>query len=492
MDRNEIYRRIPGVDRLMQDGAVRKMTESYGYDQVLDAVRQVLDKIRKKLGEIQSDEEAAQELDHLPDQIEDILKGWSRYDLRRVINATGIILHTGLGRAPLGEKAAAHAMQITSGYSNLEYDLESGERGDRSAHFEKVICRITGFEAAMAVNNNAAAVFLTLAALAGGGDVIVSRGELVEIGGKFRVPEMMEVSRARLKEVGTTNRTHLSDYENAVGADTRAFLKVHTSNYRIVGFTSSVSLEELCGLREKYNIPVIEDLGSGVFVDLKEYGLPYEPTVQEAAAGGADVVTFSGDKLLGGPQAGIIAGKKEYIDRIRRHPLARVLRIDKFTAAALEAVLMEYLDPETAEADIPALRMLTCPLRYVKQDADTLAGMIRAVLREGEKKEENRLPDAGEADETVYETLVPITAGECRAAAGGGAMPGTEIRSYAVYFEPVQITPSELDRRMRRLEIPVIGRIQEGRYFLDMRTVDEREIPYIAEAFRGGSILKKG
>ena len=244
MDRNEIYRRIPGVDRLMQDGAVRKMTESYGYDQVLDAVRQVLDKIRKKLGEIQSDEEAAQELDHLPDKIEDILKGWSRYDLRRVINGTGIILHTGLGRAPLGEKAAAHAMQITSGYSNLEYDLESGERGDRSAHFEKVICRITGFEAAMAVNNNAAAVFLTLAALAGGGDVIVSRGELVEIGGKFRVPEMMEVSRARLKEVGTTNRTHLSDYENAVGADTRAFLKVHTSNYRIVGCTSAVPLEE--------------------------------------------------------------------------------------------------------------------------------------------------------------------------------------------------------------------------------------------------------
>lgn len=492
MDRNEIYRRIPGVDRLMQDGAVRKMTESYGYDQVLDAVRQVLDKIRKKLGEIQSDEEAAQELDHLPDQIEDILKGWSRYDLRRVINATGIILHTGLGRAPLGEKAAAHAMQITSGYSNLEYDLESGERGDRSAHFEKVICRITGFEAAMAVNNNAAAVFLTLAALAGGGDVIVSRGELVEIGGKFRVPEMMEVSRARLKEVGTTNRTHLSDYENAVGVDTKAFLKVHTSNYRIVGFTSSVSLEELCGLREKYNIPVIEDLGSGVFVDLKEYGLPYEPTVQEAAAGGADVVTFSGDKLLGGPQAGIIAGKKEYIDRIRRHPLARVLRIDKFTAAALEAVLMEYLDPDTAAVDIPALHMLTCPLRYVKQDAETLAGMIRAALRERGQTIANEPTDSREADETVYKALVHITTGECRAAAGGGAMPEAEIRSYAVYFEPVQITAAELDRRMRSLEIPVIGRIQEGRYFLDMRTVDEREIPYIAEVFRGGSILKKG
>lgn len=492
MDRNEIYRRIPGVDRLMQDEAVRKMTERYGYDQVLDAVRRVLDKIRKKLGEIQSDEEAERELDHLPDQIEDILKEWSRYDLRRVINGTGIILHTGLGRAPLGEKAAVHASQIASGYSNLEYDLESGKRGDRSAHFEKVICRITGFEAAMAVNNNAAAVFLTLAALAGGGEVIVSRGELVEIGGKFRVPEMMEVSRARLKEVGTTNRTHLSDYENAVGTDTKAFLKVHTSNYRIVGFTSAVSLEELCGLREKYSVPVIEDLGSGVFVDLKEYGLRYEPTVQEAAAGGADVVTFSGDKLLGGPQAGIIAGKKEFIDRIRRHPLARVLRIDKFTAAALEAVLMEYLDPETAATGIPALHMLTCPLRYVKQDADTLAGMIRAVLREGEQMAENRLTDDGETDEPVYETPVYITTGECRAAAGGGAMPETEIRSYGVYFEPVQITASELDRRMRSLEIPVVGRIHEDRYFLDMRTVDERDIPYIAEAFRGGGILKKG
>lgn len=492
MDRNEIYRRIPGVDRLMQDEAVRKMTERYGYDQVLGAVRRVLDKIRKKLGEIQSDEEAERELDHLPDQIEDILKEWSRYDLRRVINGTGIILHTGLGRAPLGEKAAVHASQIASGYSNLEYDLESGKRGDRSAHFEKVICRITGFEAAMAVNNNAAAVFLTLAALAGGGEVIVSRGELVEIGGKFRVPEMMEVSRARLKEVGTTNRTHLSDYENAVGTDTKAFLKVHTSNYRIVGFTSAVSLEELCGLREKYSVPVIEDLGSGVFVDLKEYGLRYEPTVQEAAAGGADVVTFSGDKLLGGPQAGIIAGKKEFIDRIRRHPLARVLRIDKFTAAALEAVLMEYLDPETAATGIPALHMLTCPLRYVKQDADTLAGMIRAVLREGEQMAENRLTDDGETDEPVYETPVYITTGECRAAAGGGAMPETEIRSYGVYFEPVQITASELDRRMRSLEIPVVGRIHEDRYFLDMRTVDERDIPYIAEAFRGGGILKKG
>lgn len=492
MDRNEIYRRIPGVDRLMQDEAVRKMTERYGYDQVLDAVRQVLDKIRKKLGEIQSEEETERELDHLPDQIEDILKEWSRYDLRRIINGTGIILHTGLGRAPLGEKAAAHASQIASGYSNLEYDVESGKRGDRSVHFEKVICRITGFEAAMAVNNNAAAVFLTLAALAGGGEVIVSRGELVEIGGKFRVPEMMEVSRARLKEVGTTNRTHLSDYENAVGTDTKAFLKVHTSNYRIVGFTSAVSLEELCGLREKYGVLVIEDLGSGVFVDLKEYGLRYEPTVQEAAAGGADVVTFSGDKLLGGPQAGIIAGKKEFIDRIRRHPLARVLRIDKFTAAALEAVLMEYLDPETAATGIPALHMLTCPLRYVKQDADTLAGMIRAVLREGEQTAGNRLTDDGETDEPVYETPVYITTGECRAAAGGGAMPETEIRSYGVYFEPVQITASELDRRMRSLEIPVIGRIHEDRYFLDMRTVDERDIPYIAEAFRGGRILKKG
>lgn len=492
MDRNEIYRRIPGVDRLMQDEAVRKMTERYGYDPVLDAVHQALDKIRKKLGEIQSEEEAERELDHLPDQIEDILKEWSRYDLRRVINGTGIILHTGLGRAPLGEKAAAHASQIASGYSNLEYDLESGKRGDRSAHFEKVICRITGFEAAMAVNNNAAAVFLTLAALAGGGEVIVSRGELVEIGGKFRVPEMMEVSRARLKEVGTTNRTHLSDYGNAVGTDTKAFLKVHTSNYRIVGFTSAVSLEELCGLREKYGVPVIEDLGSGVFVDLKEYGLQYEPTVQEAAEGGADVVTFSGDKLLGGPQAGIIAGKKEYIDRIRRHPLARVLRIDKFTAAALESVLSAYLDPDTAVAEIPVLHMLTCPLRYVRQDAETLAGMIRAVLREEKRTAENHLTDGGKAEEKGCETLVCISTGECRAAAGGGAMPGAEVQSYAVYFEPVQITAAELDRRMRNLEIPVIGRIQEGKYFLDMRSVDEQDIPYIAENFRGGSILKKG
>lgn len=332
----------------------------------------------------------------------------------------------------------------------------------------------------MAVNNNAGAVLLMLSAVADGGEVIVSRGELVEIGGKFRVPDMMELSGAELREVGTTNRTRLSDYEKAVCEETGAFLKVHTSNYRIVGFTEETSIRELADLKARTGIPLLEDLGSGVLIDLEKYGLCHEPSVQEVLAQGADVVTFSGDKLLGGPQAGIIAGKKEYIEKMKRHPLARVLRIDKFTASALESVLLEYLNPEKAVERIPALRMLTMPASSVRRSAEKLAELMRKAIC------------CTDGDGIVREAPAVITVEESTARAGGGSLPMEDIPSSSVAVAPKEISASELERRLRGLAIPVIGRIAEEKLFLDMRTVSEEDIPYLAEQFRNGAILRKG
>ena len=392
----------------------------------------------------------------------------------------GIILHTGLGRAPLGRDVLRGAADLAGGYSNLEFDLETGKRGERSAHFERILCQLTGAEAAMAVNNNAGAVLLMLSAVADSGEVIVSRGELVEIGGKFRVPDMMELSGAELREVGTTNRTRLSDYEKAVCEETGAFLKVHTSNYRIVGFTEETSIRELADLKARTGIPLLEDLGSGVLIDLEKYGLCHEPSVQEVLAQGADVVTFSGDKLLGGPQAGIIAGKKEYIEKMKRHPLARVLRIDKFTASALESVLLEYLNPEKAVERIPALRMLTMPASSVRRSAEKLAELMRKAIC------------CTDGDGIVREAPAVITVEESTARAGGGSLPMEDIPSSSVAVAPKEISASELERRLRGLAIPVIGRIAEEKLFLDMRTVSEEDIPYLAEQFRNGAILRKG
>ncbi len=468
MDKKLLFRRIPKVDVLMEDEKIKKMTEQYSYDSVLEAVREEQEKLREFIGSCEDEEAAEKEIASLPEHIEQRIAYLYRPNMSKVLNGTGTILHTNLGRAPLGTAHLNQVARIAGGYSNLEYDLEAGRRGERYSHFEKLLCRITGAEAAMAVNNNAAAVMLILSSMARGGEVVVSRGELVEIGGKFRIPDVMEQSQAVLKEVGTTNKTHLSDYEEAVSDGTRAFLKVHTSNYCIVGFTESVPISDLIPLKEKYGIPVIEDLGSGVLVDLSKYGLQHEPTVQDSIKSGADVVCFSGDKLLGGPQAGIIVGKKRYIDKMKKNPLTRALRIDKFTASALEIVLKEYLSEERAVQNIPVLRMITRKIEDIKEEANKFCGMLKDAKLDAE-----------------------IEVIECESQIGGGSLPMERLPSMAVTIRPLKITTACLEERLRHLPIPVIGRVVNDRILLDMRTFEGSCMSDFIEGLRKSHILEK-
>jgi len=372
--------------------------------------------------------------------------------MKKVVNGTGTILHTNLGRAPISKEAAKRAMDIVTGYSNLEFDLELGKRGSRYSHFEKIISKITGAEAAMAVNNNAAAVLLILSSLAKDKEVIVSRGELVEIGGSFRIPDVMKQSGVNLIEVGTTNKTRLHDYEEKISSETAALLKVHTSNYKIVGFAESVSVEELSDLGKKYNIPVIEDIGSGVLADLSSYGLTYEPTVQNSIKAGVDIVCFSGDKLLGGPQAGIIAGKKQYIDKIQKHPLNRALRIDKFTAAVLESIFHEYIDEKRAIKNIPVLKMINLNIEDIKIRAEKLLA---------------KLEDMSEYLDFGVE--------ECLSQIGGGALPLERMKSYAVSIKPKTMSCAKFERELRNSDVPIIGRVVNDTFYIDIRTVLEGE-----------------
>jgi L-seryl-tRNA(Ser) seleniumtransferase len=386
----------------------------------------------------------------------------ARPSLRKVINVTGTLLHTNLGRAPLCSDALQAITEIAQGYSNLEYDLEQGQRGKRFTHVERLICRLTGGEAATVVNNNAGAVMLALAALAGGRSAVVSRGELIEIGGSFRIPEIMAASGVKLVEVGATNKTHLKDYAIAINPDTALILKVHTSNYRILGFTEAVSGEELAELAHQHDIPVLEDLGSGLLIDLTPYGLPREPTVREALKTGIDLVTFSGDKLLGGPQAGIIVGNREVIDKLRKHPMARALRIDKLTLAALEATLRLYLDPQQALAQIPTLMMLSLPALELQQRCDTLLSKLMESIGDA-------------ADCAIIETTATV---------GGGALPLAELPGWAIALVPKGLSVNELATRLRHCEPPVIGRIQDDRFLVDPRTLNADDEALLLQALR--------
>ena len=379
--------------------------------------------------------------------------------LRGVINATGVVLHTNLGRACLSERAVRAVEDVARGYSTLEYDVANGCRGSRHSHVEELLCRLTGAEGAMVVNNNAAAVLLILSELGCGGEVIASRGELVEIGGSFRIPEIMGQCGCALREVGATNKTHLRDYERAIGEKTRALLKVHTSNYRIVGFAESVPLEDMAALGRKYDLPVIQDIGSGSLVELEQFGIRDEPTVQKSIRAGVDVVSFSGDKLLGGPQAGIIIGKREYIERFKRHPLARAMRVDKMTLAALHATLRAYLDPGEAVREIPTLAMLA---------ADESALHAKAALLQ------KVLADAG-----VGACLV-----ETNDQVGGGSVPTQLLPAWAVAVETGEKSVDAFERAMRCRARPVIGRISKEQYLLDVRTLFERDYGEIASAAR--------
>jgi len=383
-------------------------------------------------------------------------------NFRTVINATGVVVHTNLGRSLLPELAMETLLAVGSRYSNLEFDLASGKRGSRYSLVEGLLCELTGAEAALVVNNNAAAVMLVLDTLAKGREAIVSRGQLVEIGGSFRIPEVMAKSGALLVEVGATNRTHLRDYEKAITPETALLLKVHTSNYRMIGFTSEVPLAELVALGAKHDLPVMEDLGSGCLVDLSRFGLSKEPTVGEVVGAGVDVVTFSGDKLLGGPQAGLILGKRRYIDAIKENPMNRALRIDKFTLAGLEVVLRLYFDEERALRQIPTLAMLSMPLAEIERRARRLRALLKKALA----------------------SLCRVEIKPIDSRVGGGALPEQSLPSRAVSLSPAGLSVNELERRLRELPLPVIGRIENDWLLLDMRTVSDREVALLANSLR--------
>lgn len=442
---------LPGVDRILILAQELPGIEKTPKSVLVRSIRNVIDQLRNAV--LQND--AA-----VPDD-QTILKSVrQRIDremdpnLKHVINATGVVVHTNLGRSLLPATALAGINRIATAYSNLEFDLVAGKRGLRYSHVEALIREISGAEAALAVNNNAGAVLLCLDTLAKGKTVVVSRGELVEIGGSFRIPDVMTHSGAVLKEVGTTNRTHLRDYEQAICPNTALLLKVHTSNYSVVGFTATVSLGELVQLAGQYRLPVMEDLGSGTFIDFSAYGLMKEPTVQESVAAGADVITFSGDKLLGGPQAGIIVGKKAIVDQIKKNPLTRALRIDKLTLAALEETLRLYRDPVKAVEQIPTLRMMLCPLKQIEERAEKLIRMLEAIGNE----------------------RIAVYRKQLSSKTGGGALPLMELPSRCIGMVIQGMTAATLEKRMRTAETPVIGRIEDDLYLMDARTIQEDEL----------------
>lgn len=457
MDTHTLLRALPKVDDLLKRDDVVALVSEHGRELTLTALRTALDATRAAVRAGETTDVSAEGLVCVASAE---LAETAKPSLRRVINATGIVVHTNLGRSPLADAAVDAVVAVARGYSTLEYDVPSGERGSRHAHVEELICRLTGAEAAMAVNNNASAVLLGIAALSRRKEAIVSRGQLVEIGGSFRIPDIMRESGAKMVEVGTTNKTHLRDYENAITPKTGLILKVHSSNYRVVGFTQEVPLEELVALGAKHGVPVFEDQGSGVLIDLARFGLPGEPTVGAAIAAGADLVSASGDKLLGGPQAGILTGKAEVIARLKKHPLARAVRLDKMTLAALEATLRLYLDEERALGEIPTLRMLTMPVSEVAKRAEALAAAIRAGC--GDAYAVTTQPDVSRA--------------------GGGSLPMEDIATTVVALAPARLSATALEAALRLGEPSVIARIKDGRLLLDPRTLREDEEPEVVAA----------
>ena len=485
---NEVFRRIPKIDRIMGTEFAKNLTEQHGYNEVLEAARTAEEQLRAKLQQLTLENEdaaVAQEtadwkqkgqsglpdisvapqtssedyMEYIMQMMRLLLSKKSQKRMQRVINATGVILHTNLGRAPLGERLVAELVPLMTGYTNLELNLEDGKRGSRYDHFADNLCRLTGAEAAIAVNNNAAAVLVMLTALASGRETVVSRGELVEIGGKFRIPDVCSQSGATLVEVGTTNRTYLEDYENAVTENTAAFLKVHTSNYHITGFTHEPELTELAKAAHSREIPLLVDFGSGSLVDMAAYGILPEKTVQELLKKGADIVTFSGDKLLGGPQAGILVGRRDLIEKISKHPLMRALRIDKFTAAALDKTVSIYLDDRKLEEEIPVYEMMGRSIEEMKDNAQCLINELR-----GKTEFEYRVLFS----ENEYKMPPPQNP------IGGGTTPGKTLPGVALAIRSKagnNCSAQEVSARLRELEVPVIGHIVDDWVYLELRTL---------------------
>ena len=450
MDVQDELQRLPGVDTLLQNAAVGELAQRYGHTLTVEAIRSCLAKTRREIqGGGQCPSAAA-----LVSVVSERLDAWGRPTLRRVINATGIVVHTNLGRAPLCQDALAAMVAVGEGYSNLEYDLSAGKRGSRYVHAQVLLCRLTGAEEALVVNNNAAAVLLALTALAYDREVVISRGQLVEVGGGFRIPDVMRQSGARLIEVGTTNRTHPGDYERAIGPDTAMLMLAHQSNFRTIGFTKQVPAKELATLGHAHGLVVYEDLGSGTLLNTDACGFSHEPTVQEAVAAGLDLVSFSGDKLLGAPQAGILVGRADLIARLRAHPLTRALRVDKTTLAGLQATLLHYLTGDAEEA-IPVWRMLASPLEELDRRATTWA---------------LKLNTAG-VDARVVDG---------RSAAGGGSLPGETLPTRLVAI--ATDSPNALAARLRAGEPPGIARIENDLVCLDPRTVLPAQEPALLAA----------
>ena len=457
--RQQFLRKIPSVDDILLRPEMMDLLKIHARHVVVEAVRKGLGRLRE---EILHREELPELGDNLFENLYSLFQ--KEIDLqvqprlRRVINATGVVIHTNLGRAPLHPSAIEHLIEVSKAYSNLEYDLDRGERGSRYTHVEEILCRLSGAESALVVNNNAGAVLLVLNTLAEGKEVIVSRGELVEIGGAFRIPDVMKRSGGLLREVGTTNRTHFTDYQKAIGPQTALLLKVHTSNFRVMGFTSEVSLQDLVQLGKERQLPVVDDLGSGCLIDLTRYGLEKEPTVQETIKTGVDAVTISGDKLLGGPQAGIILGKKKILDLFKTNPLTRALRIDKLTLAALESTLLLYLDEERAMEEIPTLRMLSLDTKRLKRRGKRLlkrfSGMANKKMTFILREDVSRV--------------------------GGGALPLQNLPTLVVAIKPVEASVNSLEENLRKGDPPIVCRISKEELILDMRTVFDEEIPLLA------------
>jgi len=462
--RKAMLKYLPKIDEVIGLLEKQGIYEKASREIILNTCRDVVQKLRddiltaqdKHLPTVASDASAAAR------RVVEIVDDLYRYKLRRLVNATGVILHTNLGRAPLCPEALDRILEVGRGYSNLEFNLARGERGLRYDHVSRLICVLAGAEDALIVNNNAAAVLLVLNTLAENKEAIVSRGELIEIGGEFRIPDVMTKSNSILREVGTTNRTRLADYEKAIGPNTGVILKVHTSNYRIVGFTEEAELTPLVALGKQHNIPVFDDLGSGCLIDLEPFGLTHEPTVREVLASEVDVVTFSGDKLLGGPQAGIIVGKKDLLARVKKNPLNRALRIDKFTLAALEATLMHYLAGANAAVQLRSLKALTEPLSDVKKRARKLASRL------------NKADIPG----LTFEIR------EDAAAAGGGSLPTQVIPSVVVAVKHATIPSGRMESKLRQVTTPVIVRVNENEILLDLRTVAEEEFCFVIDGLR--------
>ena len=463
-----LLRQLPGVDSLMELAKRETSFKRIPQSVVAGSIRRVIDAKRQAI--LNSDpavNKSSLSDSRMIDAVKQAVNIAMTPNLRRIINATGVVVHTNLGRSLLAPEAIENLLTVAGRYSNLEYDLSIGKRGSRYSSVEDLICEISSAEAALAVNNNAGAVLLCLETIARGKEVIVSRGELVEIGGSFRVPDVMAKSGGILKEIGTTNRTHLKDYENAIGSNTGLLLKVHTSNYSVVGFTAEVALRDLVDLGAANEIPVMEDLGSGTFIDFSKYGLLKEPTVQDSVTAGTDVITFSGDKLLGGPQAGIVVGKKAVIDKIKKNPITRALRIDKLTLAALESTLRLYRDEEKASRIIPTLRMIMLPLEEIQKRARRLAEGLTKI-----------------GDSRMHIQLL-----ERSSKTGGGALPLMDLPSLCVGVQIEGISPNKLEKMMRSYEPPIIARIEDDLYVMDPRTIQEDEIATIETAFE--NLIKK-